>query len=193
MQAHSKICTERLINTQHTPFSTASLRSQKDLDGKALSSIKYNLATVLQSIIFNAIRQRLREFVGLKRNLIAHQVQFHGQLFNVSSSEHVMCFSLSYSYKPSLKAIVGEHCRTVADDLLFHWKVGCASMKQMCNTLFIASPWKNARVKLSQLIKKDMADKQEMYPLQLVADESKQLGTESKRYDLQLIFSQDFL
>ncbi|KRY39759.1 Suppressor of hairless protein, partial [Trichinella spiralis] len=77
------------------------------------------------------------------------QVQFHGQLFNVSSSEH--------------------------------------------NTLFIASPWKNARVKLIQLIKKDMADKQEMYPLQLVADESKQLGTESKRYDLQLIFSQDFL
>ncbi|XP_003379074.1 conserved hypothetical protein [Trichinella spiralis] len=50
------------------------------------------------------------------------------------------------------------------------------------NTLFIASPWKNARVKLSQLIKKDMADKQEMYPLQFLADESKQLGTDSKRF-----------
>ncbi|KRY54671.1 hypothetical protein T03_2463 [Trichinella britovi] len=119
MQAHSKISTERLINTQHTPFSTASLRFQKDLDGKALSSIKYNLATVLHSIIFNvkfrgdwtsvmiipcyAVGQEIffsfpavvctaqMCILGDLNNKIASCIPsnvFHGQLFNVSSSEH---------------------------------------------------------------------------------------------------------
>ncbi|KRX58311.1 hypothetical protein T09_2816 [Trichinella sp. T9] len=56
--------------------------------------------------------------------------------FMVSSS----MYRHQSTYKPSLKAIVGEHCRTVADDLLLHWKVGCASVKQIFSFGRIAAP-----------------------------------------------------
>ncbi|KRZ83709.1 hypothetical protein T08_1574, partial [Trichinella sp. T8] len=115
---------------------------------------------------------------------------FHGQFSNVSSSEHVMYFSLSFSYKPSLKVSFGRiaappeqiqgtyaeprfssldkyfySLHRLGRTYVFNYDSTVIKKDQLFSTLrfhlqYLRQLKKNAKNAFY------MADKQEMYPLQ---------------------------